>query len=323
MSKTSIRTAALPDFLGALPADLKIKYLSLDCFDTLIWRNTQAPHDLFADLPVTGGAMGPRRRAESAARLNAPHYHRRFEVTLDEIHAELLPRHDAEERAAMVQAELDAEARHCFAFGPARDLIVDAKRRGLKVVIVSDTYLSEARLRALISEVGGADLAAMIDRIFCSCEYGIGKAGGLFKFVLKDLGIQPQQMVHLGDNLIADMQAPRKLGIPSMHIAQFDTPAQQRLRMEAAASSMIDPATRVTVPVYQPHRAQISLRTNGDPTFAFGHDVLGPLMHGFASWIREEAEAIEQATGRRAKLLFLQRDGHLPARALAAPSSGS
>lgn len=318
MSKTSIRAASLPQTLDLVPADLSPEYLSLDCFDTLIWRNTQAPHDLFADLPVEGGAMGPRRWAERMARINAPHQYKRFEVTLDEIHAELLPGRSEDERAAMVQAELDAEARHCFAFGPTRDLIVEAKRRGMKVIIVSDTYLSETRLRALIADVGGEDLAGMIDRIFCSCEYGVGKAGGLFRFVLKELGTQPEKLLHVGDNLVADMQAPRKLGIPSIHLAQFDTQAQQRLRMEAAVASMIDPATRVTLPVYQPHRAQISLRTNGDPTYAFGHDVLGPLMHGFATWIREEAEAMEQATGRRVKLLFLQRDGHLPARAFTA-----
>ncbi len=318
MSKTSIRATALPRFLDMVPTDLQLEYLSLDCFDTLIWRNTQAPQDLFADLPLTGGAMGPRRRAEQLARLNAPALHQRFEVNLDEIHAELLPDQGEEARAAMVQAELDAEARHCFAFGPTRDLIVDAKRRGLKVIIVSDTYLSETRLRSLIADVGGAELAGMIDRIFCSCEYGVGKAGGLFRFVLKELGILPQQMLHIGDNMVADMQAPRKLSIPSIHLTQFDTQAQQRLRMEAAAASVIDPATRVTVPVYQPHRAQISLRTDSDPAFAFGHDVLGPLMHGYASWIREEAEAMERTTGRRVKLLFLQRDGHLPAKAFAA-----
>lgn len=318
MSKTSIRAATLPTLLDVVPGDLNLRYLSLDCFDTLIWRNTQAPHDLFADLPVAGGAMGPRRQAETAARIAAPDRHRRFEVTLDEIHAELLPRAGKDERAAMVQAELNAEARHCFAFEPTRQLILDAKRRGLKVIIVSDTYLSEKRLRALIAEVGGADLAAMIDRIFCSCEYGVGKHGGLFRFVLKELGAKPEQILHVGDNYVADLTSPRKLGIPSVHLVQFDTQAQQRLRMEAAASSMIDPATRVTLPVYQPHRAQIALREQADPTYAFGHDVLGPIMHGFASWIREEAEAMEAATGKQVKLLFLQRDGHLPAKAFAA-----
>ncbi|WP_395391281.1 HAD family hydrolase [Novosphingobium sp. BL-8A] len=318
MSKTSIRAADLPKLLDIVPEDLKLEYLSLDCFDTLIWRNTESWYDLLSDLPLAGGAITRRRLAETRARMVAPDRNKRFEVTLDEIHAELLPGAGKDEHAAMVQAELDAEARHCFAFEPTRQLILDAKRRGLKVIIVSDTYLSEKRLRSLISDVGGADLAAMIDKIFCSCEYGVNKHGGLFRFVLKELRIQPEQMLHVGDNFAADLAAARQLNIPSVHFVQFDTQAQQRLRMEAAAASIIDPATRVTVPAYQPHRAQIALRTEDDPTYAFGHDILGPIMHGFASWIREEAEAMEAATGKKVKLLFLQRDGHLPARAFAA-----
>lgn len=315
MSQTPIHATTLPRLLDMVGPDSGISYLSLDCFDTLIWRNTQAPRDLFADLPIEGGAMSPRRQAEATARLNAPFNHRRIEVTLDEIHAELLPGAGDEARAAMVQAELDAEARHCFAFAPTRDLIVNAKERGLKVILVSDTYLSEARLRHLIATVGGEDLAAMIDRIFCSCDYGVGKAGGLFRFVLDELGAQPSQLLHIGDNPVADLAAPRELSIPSLHFAQFDAGAQQRLRMEAAAAAMIDPATRVNVPAYQPHRAAIALRTEDEPVFAFGHDVLGPVMHGFVAWLRSEAEAMEQTTGRPVKLLFLQRDGHLPARA--------
>ena len=34
--------------------------LSLDCFDTLLWRDTQAPRDVFADLAFAGGAVEPR-----------------------------------------------------------------------------------------------------------------------------------------------------------------------------------------------------------------------------------------------------------------------
>lgn len=315
MAAISIRAITLPKLLDIVESDERLEYLSLDCFDTLLWRNTQAPRDLFADLPIKGGAMSVRRRAESNARLKAPHSHGRFEVTLDEIHAELLPGGSADERAAMVQAELDAEAQHCFAFGPTRDLMVAAKERGLKIIVVSDTYLTEERLRNLIATVGGEDLAAMIDRIFCSCEYGIGKSGGLLKTVLEELGADPDQLLHIGDNMRADLKSARKLGIPSLHLAQFDVGAQQRLRMEAAAAAVVDPQTRISFPAYQPQRAAISLRTNEEPVFAFGHDVLGPVMHGFASWIRDEAQAMEKATGRKVKLLFLQRDGHLPARA--------
>ena len=46
----TVRAADLPSLLDRAPADLAC--LSLDCFDTLIWRNAHAPQDVFADLPL-------------------------------------------------------------------------------------------------------------------------------------------------------------------------------------------------------------------------------------------------------------------------------
>ncbi|HWW65142.1 MAG TPA: hypothetical protein VNZ43_10315 [Sphingomonadaceae bacterium] len=316
MIKDSIRAIALPDLLARIPDE--ITCLSLDCFDTLLWRNVNAPIDIFATLPLAGGAVEPRAWAESKARRLAPHVHGRYEVTLDEIHAELAPDASAAEREAMARAELDAEARHCYAFAPTRDLIVDAKRRGLDVIIVSDTYLSEARLRDLIARTAGPDLLAMVDRIFCSCEYGVSKAGGLFGHVLSTLDIPPSAMLHVGDNPIADQEAPEKLGIHSVHLKQFDAEAEQRLRLEAAAATLMEPSTRITTPLLQTHRPQLALRMQDDPAFTLGYDVLGPLLHGFASWLRDEADAMEAREGKPVKLLFLLRDGHLPAEAFTA-----
>jgi hypothetical protein len=47
--KLSIRADELPNLLDRAPAG--VRYLSLDCFDTLLWRNCLAPRDVFADLP--------------------------------------------------------------------------------------------------------------------------------------------------------------------------------------------------------------------------------------------------------------------------------
>jgi FMN phosphatase YigB (HAD superfamily) len=313
MIQTSIRADGLPGLLATMPPE--IRCLSLDCFDTLLWRNVHAPIDVFADLPLPGGAVESRIWAERKARRQAPYLHGRTEVTLEEIHAELLPESTEAARAAMAQAELDAEARHCYAFAPTRDLILDARRRGLQVVIVSDTYLSAPQLRRLIERTAGPELLGMIDHIFCSSEYGMGKAAGLFSHVLAGLGIPPSAILHVGDNPIADRDAPAKLGIHNVHLKQFDEVTEQRLRLEAAAASMIEPASRVSVPLLQSHRPQLALRRDRDPAHMLGHDVLGPLMHGFAQWIRAEAEAMESASGKPVKLLFLLRDGHLPARA--------
>jgi len=313
--KVSVRAAELASLLDQAPPG--IKCLSLDCFDTLIWRNVNRPTDVFADLGLPGGA-DMRAWGEEDARRAAVGKRTGGEVTIEEIYATLMPAADQAARDAAIAIELAAEARHCFGFAPTRDLIVEARARGLQVVIVSDTYLDEAQLRALIAAAAGDDVAAMIDRIFCSSTYGVSKGGGLFVHVLPELGLSPKAILHVGDNPVADQDAPQKLGINTAHLVQFDTDAIQRLRLEAAAAAILDPDARATVPVYQPHRPAVSLRMADDAEYAVGHDVMGPLMHGFVGWVHDEAMAMEERLGAPPKLLFLLRDGHLPARAFRA-----
>ena len=78
------------------------------------------------------------------------------------------------------------------------------------------------------------------------------------------------------------------------------------------AAVMIDPSTRQTVPAMQPHRPLLSLRSEQDPAHVLGHDVIGPMLHAFVQWVRDEAEALRLTCGRPVKVLFLMRDGFLP-----------
>ncbi len=310
--KTTITAAELATLLDEAPDGVRI--LSLDCFDTLIWRNVQAPEDVFADLKIDGGAGWMRKRAETRARKSVRFARGGTEVSIEDIYATLMPNAGAEAIADAVRDELAAEARHCFAFAPTVALMRAAKARGLDVVIVSDTYLSETQLRALIGAVAGNEVLGLIDRVFCSCEHGVGKPAGLFKKVLPALGVAPEAVIHVGDNMLADLKAPTALGIKAVHFRQFDAGAEQRLRLEAAAMSVLDPHVRATIPVYQPHRPAVSLRTEADSARALGHDVLGPVLHAFAGWIRDEAEELAACGDRPVKTIFLLRDGHLPNR---------
>lgn len=318
--KISVRAHELGTLLDRAPASLR--WLSLDCFDTLVWRDTATPADVFADLPLDGGAMEPRRRAEGAARQAGKLFRDSIEVSIEEIHDRLRPDGDA---ATSVAEELAAEARHCFGFRPVMDLIRTAKARGMGVIIVSDTYLSEAQLRALIASAAGDDIAALIDHIFPSSAYGKSKGDGLFGPVLSALGAAPDEVLHLGDNYIADQVAPAELGIQSAHLVQFDETAKARLRLEAAAAAIVDPAVRVTRPAFQPHRPAIALRQDDGSDIALGHDVLGPLLLAYAEWLQAERGAIAARTGRKTHLLFLLRDGFLPAEVFDAlyPAAGA
>lgn len=308
--KISISAQEIPTLLDIAPKGATI--LSLDCFDTLLWRNAQSPADVFVDLAVEGGAIEPRSRAERKARASRNFRTGYNEVSIEAIHQRLRPGADAAGVAASVQGELDAEARHCFGFAPVMALIRDAKARGLKVIIVSDTYFGPDQLRELIARAAGEEVANAIDRVFTSSEYGLSKGEGLFGYVLKEMQAGPSAIVHLGDNIHADQIAPSLKGIATAHFQQFDKAAETRLRLEAMAAVIVDSNTRQTVPAMQPHRPLVSLRTETDCAFALGHDAIGPVFHGFAEWVRDEAAALATSHGRPVKILFVMRDGYLP-----------
>src|SRR3954466_9100067 len=130
-----VRAYELEGLLDRLPAGVEI--LSLDCFDTLIWRSTSAPTDVFADLTLPESNMGGRMLAEQAARLRAMATTGAKEIHLREVYQCHYPSADAETVQRAVAHELAQERQYAFAFAPTVALIRDAKSRGLKVVIVS------------------------------------------------------------------------------------------------------------------------------------------------------------------------------------------
>ena len=309
------RSTILPHRLATVLDDHpEVTVLSLDCFDTLLWRNVHQPDDVFADLVVDGIDPGQRITAERRARTEARINEARHEVTLPEIYAKLMTNADDATRAAAIERELAAEARHCFPFQPTIALMERAKADGLTVIVVSDTYLVRAQLAELLRRAGGEDVLALIDHIFCSSDYGKPKAAGLFEDVLAALQVEPGRVLHLGDNPVADFDAPTRLGVAALHIVQFDARTDERLRLEPAGGSIFNSAVRGAIPAYQPHRPALSIAQPllAEPVDALGYGALGPIFFGFGRWLIEEAAALEQRSGRRVHMLFLLRDGHLP-----------
>ncbi len=292
-----------------------ITTLSLDCFDTLLWRDGHAPTDVFADLP--GVLLGQRIGAESNARKIMRTLKQRNEVSLEDIYAQVMPFADKSARAAAITAELEAEARACFAFAPTVELMLEAKARGLQIIIVSDTYLSAAQLRALIAASAGEEVASLIDRIIVSSEAGFSKAEGLLAKALKTTKRRAHEVFHIGDNPTADYNSARGLGIEALHLLQFSERAKRRLRFERACQQM-NPAELGAMDAQtiglQPHRALLAA---GEPQCeseaeALGFSVLGPVFTAYDCWLREEAAKLAAERGGTVHWLFMLRDGHLP-----------
>ncbi|RWF81305.1 MAG: hypothetical protein EOQ36_31240 [Mesorhizobium sp.] len=298
-----------------------IKVLSLDCFDTLLWRKTATPTDVFAvlaDNPVARRlGIAPHQRVSAAARAYRakPLENGSREVDLGDIYR-FFTSLSGEERELLAEAEIRTEMDVCFAFSPCVELIRLAHARGIKIVIVSDMYLREGELRRLLARHLPADVMQSISKIYCSVDHGTSKSHALFQIVIKECGVRASQILHIGDNDVADAQAPRKLGVRALHFLPFDHEIADFLRLQHAASSLIvfDQAApeSVVLPCYSPFRpifAVANLRPYA-PETVIGYMSFGPVLYAYARFLMDEVETLQQQ-GKRVKVFFLLRDAYL------------
>ncbi len=304
----------LPDILSHFP---RVKILSLDCFDTLLWRTCAAPTDVFYDLEAAPAFRGHRLnaalriRGESTARSLMRTRAGMSEVGLPHIYRAAFPNLSDAAVTELADAEIEAEIRACYGFPNTLELIRAARNRGLKVVVVSDTYLSQRELRRLLAATLPPDVTSAIDTVFCSSDFGRSKSDGLFRTVLDRLHVRPEEVLHIGDNEVADLAAPVRLGIHAAHLAHHAGSIRQAIRMQAAATTLLFPAARQTRSLPAIYRGSIATHQPSDASEQLGSVGAGPLLHAIAYYIRHRAEALQSA-GKAPKLLFLMRDGHLP-----------
>lgn len=303
----------------------RVKLLSLDCFDTILWRRVDHPADVFYTLQRDPAYLAHgldarlRVRAEQQARELAAVQRDSHEVTLDEVYRTAVPGLADDAVAALEEAELAAERQACHALPAAVALLRDAKARGIEVMVVSDTYLREPQLRRLLQAVLPEDAFAAIRRIVVSSEHGVGKAGGLFKRIRDRMNLPVARMLHVGDNPLADLFPARDAGIASLHLRHLPEALEARRQFRATALRLLEPDVRARRPMpasYHPVLAGMA-HDEDDIDQTIGYASLGPMMHAFGSWLLAKKRALE-AQGRRVKLAFLLRDGYLPHAATAA-----
>ncbi|MSP25669.1 MAG: hypothetical protein EXR75_10995 [Myxococcales bacterium] len=298
------------------------RVLSLDCFDTLLWRRTASPIDVFYALQHApafasiGFHARLRISSERTARELISVKRAVAEVTLADIYLAAFPELTPMQVQALEEAELAAEIDACYAYPPTVELIRAARARGLRIVIVSDTYLREPQLRQLLRATLPGDVFESIEQLFCSCEHGINKSSGLFRVVVPRLGVAPAEIVHLGDNRQADAVAPTALGISALHLQQHSEPVSEVIRLAAIGVSLIAPEFRDTAPLPSPFRGVLALAEDrADTAFSLGYLGAGPALYAFARFLIEELSELErerERDGKRVKALFLMRDAFLP-----------
>nr|MBA2792907.1 HAD hydrolase-like protein [Thermoleophilaceae bacterium] len=298
--------------------------LSLDFFDTLMWRKVPEPINafvLFGARLQAEGLLAPdidasafallRERAEQRARQARELDGRGEEVTLREICARIPPAvlrdltldglmgREVELERSLLVPDLDVV-----------ELVRLAGEHGVRTVCVSDTYFGEAHLRSFLASGPAGALA--IDRVFASSAHGVGKGGGLWRIVLEDLGVKPARVIHVGDNHEADVVAAGRAGVRGIYFERRAKGLSQVVRREnLRAIGPLSPyhgdygLTALRSKVLHRVEAQ-SQPPDLKPFWDFGAASMGPPLAGFADWVQERA--VEAGVSR---VFCMMREGKI------------
>ena len=316
-------TVAAPAPAGRLaPAwaalsDPRVRVLSTDFFDTLAWRKVPEPVDAFALIgrrlvaeerigPRVDAAMFAKLRggAEQRVRKRRMGSHGQSEIRLREIYAALpdwvlVPA----QREAAVEAELAVERELLLPDLDVLELLRAAQASGRSVVAVSDTYYSERDLRSFLEQPLWD--APRLDRVLASSDHRVNKSGGLFEVLMREIGVEACAIFHLGDNVLGDVEFPRRLGIGTLLFERRDAELERVLHAEHRLQRPADDSglTALRAKAHA-HCARAEQPPAQRALWEFGATVAGPVLAGYADWVVTLARgADERSVGCGASLV--------------------
>ena len=296
------------------------KALSLDVFDTALVRVVRKPTDVFHAMAAQARViLNNKDLAFTSKRILAERTARRLsvkrgntdEITLTQIYEAFDPDGEWDRKLVdkLVALEYETEGAFLYANPPIYDLYVHAKSLGLPAIYLSDMYLPAEFIRKLLIK---NDFE--VDKLFVSSKEGVSKhQGELYQVMLQAVGLQPDEILHLGDNHTSDYTNAKRSGITAIHTEHLNP----RALVDQIPLSVIyeegDLVSSVCLGLARRHASQYpaeNLATPAVENAAFwktlGYEVAGPLTFLFLHWLVTKAKAAEVK-----RLFFFSRDGYL------------
>jgi hypothetical protein len=291
----------------------RIEVISTDVFDTLLLRTNRSERSrilkgerLFSDLLARRGwhiaadllvdaRLQARRLAFRGLTLRGVAGEARLvEIISHQLSVLGLPQSLLAER---LQIEVQVEKGSLVANKPLGSILRAHRRAGTRIIAISDTTLPSEGVRELIQHFHGAEL---IDEVYSSADHGLTKRDGdLFLVVAQAENVPLHRILHIGDDLLADVRTPSVKGIIVHH-----TPRRAYHRYLRSADGALTDAGRF---LRRRARAAKAITPFDDSAALFGRHVFGPIVTQFCLliWVH----AVEAEAAHKAILLFCARGG--------------
>ncbi|WP_458071347.1 HAD family hydrolase [Rhodanobacter sp. BL-MT-08] len=265
--------------------------ISFDVFDTLFVRPLSDPEDAFDMLGERFG-IADFRRIRCEAQIEAfrqMHLAGRGEITLDDIYACMRELPAGVTPSSLHQAEIELELALTVPNAELIEVFKDVVGRK-RVVVVSDMYMPQSFFEALFDKY-------VLPRVpmYISSDRGATKRdhGELFDRVVAELGVAPNEVLHIGDNPHGDVLRAREHGLQAFHYVN-----------SAAAVYTVSPSLGASIAAAMPklHDRRDEINTFYGLGYRFG----GPAALGLLEWVRDQAiiDAVDV-------VLFVARDGYV------------
>lgn len=297
-------------------ANPAIKTVAFDIFDTLLLRPLLDPESVKrltaqrVDPSIGEKYLRYRAVAEARAREKAGR-----DITTAEIFDELGRLSGIEKGTllALRQREEETEFASVAPRPQSIALLRYAKRLGKRVVLLSDMFLPQPVITAMLQKVG----ILQWDKLYLSGEIGVRKdSGQLYELALREEQLLPEQMLMIGDNERSDVQIPGDMGMGLMHMLKpvdlaRGLPHWNRLVEHVRAQGDLSAELALGL-LLRRNFSKIAFGTYRPTAFSqgsaelLGYNVIGPLLTHFVTWLRERA----QRDGID-RLYFLAREGKL------------
>lgn len=123
-----------------------------------------------------------------------------FKEKIEDISEELLREEiEQEKRAIYINPEI---------------LPIFEKYKDLKMYCISDFYMSADNLKELLDYL---QIPVKIEKIYSSADYLLNKrTGNLYKKAEEEIGVKPEDHIHVGDNQYSDIDMAKSLGIETI-----------------------------------------------------------------------------------------------------------
>lgn len=116
----------------------------------------------------------------------------------------------------LIKIEIELEEYVIVPVLSIKNKIEELRNSNVRIMFISDMYLPSSILKPILLKNG---ILCNSDDLFISCETGYSKKdASIFKYIHEREKIEYREWVHYGDNRIADVESPKKLGIQTIYI---------------------------------------------------------------------------------------------------------